>query len=75
MDEMQTAFDKIRLLMAGDVISAFLDHNKQFDIYTDSLDYQMGACIMQDGQPIVYYSETHNGAQKFLHQQTKTCCL
>ena len=41
-----------------------LDHNKHINIYTDSSDYQMGVCIIQDGQPIAYYSKKHNSAQK-----------
>jgi hypothetical protein len=49
--------------MAADALSLFPDHSKCFDVYTDSLDYQMGACIMQDGRPFVYYSKNLNRAQ------------
>jgi hypothetical protein len=42
-DEMQKAFDKIRLLMAANVLAAYPDHNKQFDVYTDASDFQLGA--------------------------------
>ncbi len=61
---MQMAFDKIRCLMAADVLSAYPDHNKRYDIYTDALDFQLGACIMQEGQIVVYFSEKLNSAQK-----------
>ncbi len=37
-DEMQNAFDKIRHLMAADVLAAYPDHNKRFDVYTDASD-------------------------------------
>jgi hypothetical protein len=32
-DEMQQAFDKMRLLMAADALAAYPDHNKRFDVY------------------------------------------
>eukprot|EP00804_Cyclotella_cryptica_P006141 CCRYP_018428-RA/>CCRYP_018428-RA protein AED:0.25 eAED:-0.06 QI:0/-1/0/1/-1/0/1/0/193 len=37
---------------------------KQFDIYTDSSDYQMGVCIMQEGRCVANYSKKFNCAQK-----------
>ena len=61
---MQQAFDKMHLGMAGDALSAYPDHKKWFDVYTDSSDYQKGACIMQEGCPIAYYSKKLNSAQK-----------
>jgi hypothetical protein len=50
--KLQQAFNKMRLLMATDALSAYPDHNKWFNIYTDLTDYQMGACIMQEGRPV-----------------------
>jgi hypothetical protein len=55
-DEMQQAFDKMHLLMAADALAAYPDHNKQFDIYTDASDFQVGACIIQERRPVAYFS-------------------
>jgi hypothetical protein len=49
-DEMQKAFDKMRLLMAIDALAAYPDHNKWFDVYTDASDFRLGTCIIQEGR-------------------------
>ena len=35
------------------VLTAYQDHNKRFDSYTDASDFHFGACIIQDSQPVV----------------------
>jgi hypothetical protein len=54
-DEMQKAFDKMRLLMAANALAAYPDHNKRFDVYTDASDFQLGACIIHEGRLIAYF--------------------
>ena len=63
-DEMDKAFKKIKSLMAADILIAYPDHNKPFEIYTDTSDLQMGGVIMQEGRPVAFFSKKLNGAQK-----------
>jgi hypothetical protein len=62
--EMQDAFNKMCLLMAADTLSAYPDQNNWFNIFTNLSNYQMGACIIQEGRPVAYYSKNLNSAQK-----------
>jgi hypothetical protein len=55
-DNMQQAFNKMRLLMAANALAAYLDHNKRFNVYTDVSDFQLGTCIIQEGRPVAYFS-------------------
>jgi hypothetical protein len=72
-DEMQQAFDKMRLLMAADALAAYPDHNKWFDVYTDAFDFQLGACIIQERRPVAYFLRKLKSQKKM--QQWKRKCF
>jgi hypothetical protein len=63
-DEMQQAFDKMCLLMAADALAAYLIHNKRFNVYTDASDFQLGACIIQEGRPVAYFLQKLTKSQQ-----------
>ena len=49
--------------MTHDVLCAYPNHNEPFDIFTDASDFQIGSCIIQNGQPVAYFSKKLNSAQ------------
>jgi hypothetical protein len=63
-DEMQKAFDKMRLHMASNALAAYPDHNKRFDVYTNAFDFQLGACIIQEGKPVAYFLQKLTKSQQ-----------
>jgi hypothetical protein len=63
-DEMQQAFDKMRLLMAANALAVFPDHNKWFDVCTDASDFQLGACIIQEEKPVAYFLQKLTKSQQ-----------
>ena len=47
--ELDKAFRQMLEIIAQDALMAYPDHNLPFKIYTDSLDYKLGACIIHNG--------------------------
>jgi hypothetical protein len=52
----QRAFDHIKATITKDVVLAYPDFSKVFEIYTDASSKQLGAVITQDNRPIAFFS-------------------
>ncbi|MHA7865811.1 reverse transcriptase family protein, partial [Flagellimonas marinaquae] len=63
-DVHQNAFDTMKKVVAREVLLAFPDFNKPFEIYTDASKLQLGAVITQGKKPIAFYSRKLNSAQR-----------
>ena len=61
--EHQDAFEKCKRIIAREVMLAYPDFSKPFEIHTDASHYQLGAVISQGGKPIAFYSRKLNDAQ------------
>jgi transposase InsO family protein len=62
-DVEQKAFDTMKRIMARETLLAYPDFNKEFHIYTDASNVQLGAVILQDDRPIAYFSRKLTPAQ------------
>jgi hypothetical protein len=59
----QEAFDNVKKTIAKEVVLAYPEFTKPFDIYTDASTKQLGAVITQDNRPIAFFSRKLSGAQ------------
>ncbi|KAL7477030.1 hypothetical protein ACHAW6_002847 [Cyclotella cf. meneghiniana] len=67
-DEMQHAFDKMHALMAANALTAYPDHNKWFDIYTDASYFQLHTCKVQESRLVVLMLQAVKVAAKQYHR-------
>jgi hypothetical protein len=52
----QQVFDNVKAAIAKEVVLAYPDFFKPFEIYTDASSTQLGAMIAQDNRPIAFFS-------------------
>jgi len=57
------AFDNVKTTIAKEVVLAYPDFTKPFDIYTDASTKQLGSVITQDNRPIAFFSRKLSSAQ------------
>ncbi len=60
----QRAFDHVKATIAKDVVLAYPDYSKVFEIHTDAFSKQLGAVINQDNRPIAFFSWNLSNAQR-----------
>ncbi len=51
--------------MAANALAAYPDYNKQFKVYSDACDFQLGACIIQEGRPVAYFLQKLTKSQQY----------
>jgi hypothetical protein len=62
-EEQHKAFDEINQKVIQETLLAFSDFEKEFHVYTDASNRQVGAVIMQEVKPLAFYSRKLNSAQ------------
>ncbi len=62
----QRAFDHVKATIAKDVVLAYWDYSKIFEIYTDASSKQLGAELLrtQDNRPIAFFSQKLSDTQR-----------
>jgi hypothetical protein len=52
----QQTFDNVKAAIAKEIVLAYPDFTKLFDIYTDASTMQLGSVITQGNRPIAFFS-------------------
>jgi len=50
-------------MVIREALLSYPDFSREFHVYADASDYQLGGVITQDGKPIAYYTRKLNKAQ------------
>jgi hypothetical protein len=59
----QQAFDSVKTTITKEVVLAYLDFTKPFEIYTDASTMQLGSVITQGNRPIAFFSRKQSVMQ------------
>ena len=62
--ECEKSFDSIKAIISQETLLHYPDPNKPFHIETDASDLQLGSVILQDNQPVAFYSRKLTTAQQ-----------
>jgi hypothetical protein len=67
----QKAFNAIKTTIAKDVVLAYPDYDKVFEVYTDTCDTQLGLVITQLNRPLTFFSRKLCETQRKYHVTEK----
>jgi hypothetical protein len=62
-EDQQKSFYEIKQKVSQETLLPFPDFEKEFHVYTDASNKQLGAVIMQEGKPLAFCSRKLNSAQ------------
>jgi hypothetical protein len=60
----QRVFDHVKATIARELVLAYPDFSKVFEIYTDASSKQLGAVITQENRPIAFFSRKLSTTQR-----------
>ena len=60
----QRAFNHVKATIAREVVLAYPDYSKVFEIYTNASSKQLGAVITQENRPITFFSQKLSTTQR-----------
>lgn len=69
-EEHESCFERMKKIIAQEVLLAYPDFTKEFVVHTDASGLQLGGVISHNGKPLGFYSRKLNAAQQ-LHATTE----